>query len=85
MVAKYYKKGTRKGTRKGSRKGTGDKNKVRKHSTRRRSVGGMVIEKGKFGPTNVIDAAKRGDQGVPIANPFGSNTLIATELPTMPL
>ena len=57
--------------------------KSRKPSSSRRRIGGLLAKPGKSTYKAALEAAKRGDQGVPIANPFGSKTLIATELPTM--
>jgi len=57
--------------------------KSRKTSTTRRRIGGLLAKPGKSTYRAALEAAKRGEQGIPIANPFGSKTLIATELPTM--
>jgi hypothetical protein len=38
----------------------------------------------KFGKTQALDAAGRSNAGVPIANQYGSPTLISTTAPTMP-
>jgi len=54
-----------------------------KTSTTRRRIGGLLAKPGKSTYIAALEAAKRGEQGIPIANPFGSKTLIATELPTM--
>jgi len=52
-------------------------------SSSRRRIGGLLAKPGKSTYKAALEAAKRGEQGVPISNPFGSKTLIATELPTM--
>ena len=66
-----------------SKKNNRKTGKSRKPSSSRRRIGGLLAKPGKSTYKAALEAAKRGDQGVPIANPFGSKTLIATELPTM--
>jgi len=53
------------------------------YTTTRRRIGGLLAKPGNSTYKAVLEAAKRGEQGTPIANPFGSKTIIATELPTM--
>jgi len=57
--------------------------KSRKPSSSRGRIGGLLAKPGKSTYKAALEAAKRGEQGIPIANPFGSKTLIATQLPTM--
>ena len=66
-----------------SKKNNRKTGKSRKPSSSRRRIGGLLAKPGQSTYKASLEAAKRGDQGVPIANPFGSKTLIATELPTM--
>lgn len=66
-----------------SKKNNRKTGKSRKPSSSRRRIGGLLAKPGKSTYKAALEAAKRGEQGVPIANPFGSKTLIATELPTM--
>jgi len=86
MTGSYRKrtKMTRKGS-KMTRIGSKHRSKARKHTTkkRRNRIGGLLLETGKFESKNVLEAARRGEQGVPIANQYGSDTLLATEAPTI--
>jgi predicted choloylglycine hydrolase len=82
--------------RSGNMKHKSTKKHTSKYSTRTRTRtrsrrGGNEIIRGlstpiysnKFGSTHAIEAAKRSNQGAPNANPFGSQALISTTLPTM--
>lgn len=63
----------------------------KKRHTRRNRRGGNEMISGlsnpiyskNFGSNQATEAAKRSNQGIPNANPFGSQTLISTTLPTM--
>jgi len=48
-----------------------------------RGISTPTMYSNNFGSTHAIEAAKRSNQGIPNANPFGSQALISTTLPTM--
>ena len=48
-----------------------------------RGISTPTLYTNNFGSTHAIEAAKRSNQGIPNANPFGSQALISTTLPTM--
>jgi len=83
-MALSYRKGARKGTR--ARKGS----RAKEIRARTRARKGPRARKGTRANTKIpytdklITAAERGDRGVPIYNQYGTNTLLATKLPTMP-
>lgn len=66
-----------------SKKNNRKTGKTRKMGRTRRRIGGLLAKPGKSTYNAAVEAARRGEQGTPIANPFGSKTLIATKLPTM--
>jgi hypothetical protein len=85
-MALSYRKGARKGPR--AKKGTRARTRARKGPRARKGTRAKERRRAntKIIPytAKLITAAERGDRGVPIYNQYGTNTLLATKLPTMP-